>query len=509
VQRNRDSNNAQSATSLSPEVDFRQTPAGHEFGAPDLKCKVQIGDPGAAIRSGPISRAARLPNPDLARKIRIRCTFAPARAGGVIIGGVGWGLLFLVVMLAPCLGCASLHRVPSRPCRSTTPIELEEQRPWVPTESGPEYDRLRPFRSYLRVQRVGPFAEHFTVSFLHIEDSQCEVEVVPRPGKPPLVSIRSGWTGSASREKIAPPPAHVRGLAEAAEAAMCRTFPNSSDVIIEYRGAYREIVVQEEVPYDRAARFGIPAEANLRATRDLGALDQPNGAFSALGRLAHYRPANPRWVDFVPPAELSGRCLLCATDGRRGATPAFWPDLARGILETARAVERADYRSPFEKLQSSQGEGLVPAQLDQVLELELSTHAGRTTHGRLIIPLRAHDAIFGSAAGSRGLELGGRRLRVEARLGAVSPTPRDQVSADHRLPLALVLRLADDRGNEVQRTLQLTARVHLERGRVGVQYVGWDGLNTPEGPSLRALALPPVTGSPEIQLEFKEIDNPR
>jgi len=60
----------------------------------------------------------------------------------------------------------------------------------------------------------------------------------------------------------------------------------------------------------------------------------------------------------------------------------------------------------------------------------------------------------------------------------------------------------------VQRTLAFTAWVHLDRGRVGVQFVQWDGLKTPGAPALRALSLPRA-GAPELVVELDRVDNPR
>ena len=405
-------------------------------------------------------------------------------------------------------GCASLHHPPPRPCRADAPFELAEL-PAPAVATHPDYRKLKPFRSYVRVDRVWPYADHFTVSYLNVEGGEAQVEVVSRPGRPPLVSIRERWTGSASPDKVAPVPVAVRPLAEAAEAALCRSVPGTSDVVVAYRGAYRELEVEEEVPYDLPARFGIPARANLRATRDLTEMLPPNGAFSALGGLADFRPRDPRWVDFAPPPELAGRCVLCAAGERGAPLPAFWPDLARGILETARAAEAGAYRSPFERLLAAQGDGLVPAEIDQVLALNLTTRAGPGTYGRLLIPLRAQEAVFDAAVGSSHAEFGERRVEVEARLAATPPAPRDQVVADRKLPMTLVLRVADGDGNEVQRTLRLTARVHLDGGRVGFLFADWDGLNTPEADKLRSLALPPIGGAPEVVVEFDDLRTPR
>ena len=365
-----------------------------------------------------------------------------------------------------------------------------------------------PFRSYLRVLRVDPFANHFAVSFM-VEGTRLKVEVLSTPGEPPQVTITDGRTWTNPPLEVAAVPAALRGLADAAEAAICTAHPGATDVVVEYRGAFRQITVQEEVPYDKPARFGIPAEMILRADQNLGKLSGPEYATSGLGGLAHGRPNNPRWVAFVGPPEFAGRCLLCAAGANRAAPPSYWPDLARSILATARAIEHGTYHPIFNQLLASQSDRLVPAEIDQTLELILTAHSGPGTYRRLTIPLRGHDAAFSAASGLAHTDFGDRRLQVEARLAAVTPLPGDRIDPDLRLPMKLVLRVSDGRGNEVQRTLEMTAHVLLDQGVVAFQFVEWDDLNTKETAKLRSLVLPPKAGLPEIEVEFDRIVTPR
>lgn len=410
----------------------------------------------------------------------------------------------LVLALALGSGCGLYQRSSARPCRQGAAFQLVESPPWSPSLD-PEYAKLRPFRSYLRVLRVGPFADHFAVSFMNVEGAQVEVAVVSRSGAPPQVTVTDGWTGTNPPLEVAAVPAALRGLADAAEAAICTAHPGSTNVVVEYRGAFRQITVQEEVPYDKPARFGIPAEMILRADRDLGKLSGPEYATSGLGGLAHGRPNNPRWVEFVAPPEFAGRCLLCAAGANRAAPPSYWPDLARGILATARSIEHGTYHPIFNQLLASQSDRLVPAEIDQTLELILTAHSGPGTHRRLTIPLRGHDAAFSAASGLAHTDFRDRRLQAEAHLTAVTPLPSDRIDPDLRLPMKLVLRVSDGVGNEVQRTLQMTAVVLLDHGVVAFQFVEWNDLNTKETVRLRSLLLPPRAGSPEIEVEFDRI----
>jgi hypothetical protein len=412
------------------------------------------------------------------------------------------------VAVAVASGCAgrTVRQSPLAPCRTTVPFQLGDLDVGSPhatdhPPNGPgslDPIQRRPFRNYISIERVSKMAHHFTVFFVNVEQGNCEVSVLPGP-PPHTVAITRCTVGGFTEppDQLPPIPADLAPAAAAALSAVCTSQPGNRQQVAMYDGSYRELRVHEAVPYTGNGRAGVDTRVDLKATEGLDQITGPGSWLSGWGALPSDPHASSHWVRYVPPPALVGRSLLFGYVEHLEPALDEWPVLASRILEVARAVEAGGTGASRDDLRLDDGDALLPAHLDQILEVDIGAYVRPGLERRLRVLLRANDAIFEAATGSAKVVLGDLELSATARLRARLPIDPTVATADFRAPFALELTLSDGHAPPRNLRFDLDAEMHLERGKGAFVWLERHDLNTP-GAADRARLILPETSAPLV-----------
>lgn len=213
--------------------------------------------------------------------------------------------------LAPMLGLlVAFGCTRAQPRASAKPwpgrCELPQQR--APAHvTHDDYRRLLPFRPYVRVAQVGPWADHVTVWFGCIEANVARFEVSPRGD---LKLLGSAWGGVAVEPKDVPAvPAEGRAAVDRVRAWFAEVAPDASISRARYDGRYRRVTLVGLVPFDPAGpqrRMGAAATLTFGASEDLTRVVGPaaSGISSDEGFLCSAGECGepPKWLSLESPA---------------------------------------------------------------------------------------------------------------------------------------------------------------------------------------------------------------
>ena len=360
-----------------------------------------------------------------------------------------------------------------------------------PSPAHADYELLRPFRSYLRLDHVEPLAHHFAVYYHCLEGNYEGYAVTrdPTTGKP-RIELERAVTGPArvSAREVPPPPPEVRDLARAVRRHVATRLRHERELAVSYHGEYRVVVFSELVPVgmpgDPYQRGAASIHAELHASADLDRLIDERTPYFGGTTLLCWRewgpcPRPPRWFRFEPAARDGEAHLieLLRSPGRQSALAAERERLIAAALAAARAYDAGKPRIPVDAL-PVHALPLLPPDLDQRLYFGFRLYArprsGELRHQQsvsLSTPLSVAQAAFGVAQGRAVMRIAGIDLTLETKLQAREPLPTD-ASGVHEVPMRLDLRLTDDQQHS--RTVQLDhhCRLLVGGGRAGVLRFG-------------------------------------
>ncbi len=173
--------------------------------------------------------------------------------------------LMLALMLATAAGCAQKTLV--FPATIPNPQANQPKRPPPPPPPPPhpEFGQLRPHHNYYRVISVGPYREHFVVSFHKYETVTATYQADPADPDAPVVQM--GQSFGFFTKRVTPSSDLSPALAanvEAIKADLRQKESPQGDIDVRHMGTFRAVVIEEIVA--RQADHPRSALYNLRTT---------------------------------------------------------------------------------------------------------------------------------------------------------------------------------------------------------------------------------------------------
>lgn len=387
-----------------------------------------------------------------------------------------WWLLSLVLggLVLVCAGCRwagsmvgmpMCHRVKDAP---DAPINR------TPPPAHPDFERLRAYRNYYSIGKVGAYEHHFAVWFDCVEQSVAYYAVSPT-GE--VRRAGASWGGLAVRDGEPPEiPDDQRDNARAVLARHAGDYDHESSVRAEYLGSYREVFVTELVPTslpgDPHARMVWHAEATLRASADLGSITGVAGMSGGETRMCwrdtDYRDCTEQaWIDFAP--ENGGVVeLLALASPRSKVAPAERARFQEAVLAAARRRLAGQPGAPLDGILARQGDALLPPGLAQTFQAGFTLYArpaegsGATqAEAAITAEIPARDALKGVAHGVARGTIAGVAVTAEIEI-ALDGHPEVPEHGEAPLTFRVRYRLTDSRGNTRSAEVAMTAKLLLD-----------------------------------------------
>jgi len=399
--------------------------------------------------------------------------------------------LALVVVLAAC-GCADARPAPATAKPWPGRCEVPTRRTAQHVTSG-DYQRLLPFRSYVRVARVGPYVQHVTVWYGCVEGNVARFEVSSAGDVTPM---GSAWGGLAIPPKAVPPiPDEGRAAVERVRAWFARVAPDAGISLVRYDGAYRDVTLVALEPMDPAGpqeRMGAGAYVTVGADDALTKVVHPSGGeFFDLGLLCGSACGDPpKWLSLSPAATSLAAIHAMTKDPSHSL-------LVREALEQIRLQRTAS----LDALLANQDEAnaLPRAGLPSVfVSMRLFTK-GRANESTLVrVPIDVGASAGGVAWGETSVELASRRLRLRARVSIDAPLSDGALHA----PLNVEVEVDDGDAPSLVLPTKLDAVGVVERGRFALVAVA-PRPDTMHGDRLLDPARQLWASSPRIDVIFE------
>ena len=157
--------------------------------------------------------------------------------------------LMPLVVLVGCGGWQPSSRVLLRECREVPREASHPSRiPEGPRPIHPDFAKLRAYRHYFALRKIGPYVHHFAVHFNCIEQS-VDCFAVDDAGR--VTSEGGAWGGLAGSPRgTTSVPDAMRAHAERARKALDDAYENESIQQVQYLGSYRKVVVEEMLPVE-------------------------------------------------------------------------------------------------------------------------------------------------------------------------------------------------------------------------------------------------------------------
>jgi hypothetical protein len=313
----------------------------------------------------------------------------------------------------------------------------------------------KPYRNYVAVTGVDPFAHHFAVRYLNVETTLVYVRARVGDGGRTILEYEGGYGGGlaiADRPPTAPPP-EVVPFARAIERQFKGHCHDLREFEISYRGAYRAVHVNEFIvhylrsganPNDRSAPDGRFAELELRVdaalTHVLGfgdSIGYPGGGFGSI-RV----PGAAHWVE-LDEATTGERKLVSITGS-----------IAERVLAVARAVDAGEPATALADVHVIAPAALLPPGYRAGVVLTVSLH-GRRDHDVIArdvhLPLDVHDAVFARATAEAEATVGSVHYKVHATLTPEKPYQPSRTREELPYRGTLHVRAEDDLGHAFER----------------------------------------------------------
>lgn len=318
-----------------------------------------------------------------------------------------------------------------------------------------DYARLLPFRSYVRVARVGPYVEHVTIWYGCLEGNVAHFEVSPTDVR--LVS--RAWGGVAVAPKdVASVPSEGRVAVDRVRAWLEKVAPDARISLVRYDGAYREVTLVALEPMDlpgSQARSGASVWVTFGADEALSRVVHSSGGASfAFGTLCGRECGEPpKWLSIVGPAARTMSAMRAATVDPSGSQQ------VREALEQLRLSRTVSLDALLANQDESRmlpHEGLPPV----LVSLRLFAKRPGTAPTTVAIPIDIAASARGVASGEVSLTWASRHLIARARISIDAATPDGPL----RAPLRLEVELDDGNAPSVVLSSRFDA--------IGIVYAG-------------------------------------
>jgi len=381
------------------------------------------------------------------------------------------------VVLSACAGHRP-SRTPSEAVVDTVPIRPE------PAGAG---ERLRVFRSYFTLERVGVPAHHFTVWYNEVEPGHCRVVVLDANTAKPEGCMSGGM--SVRPENVPPVPANVRALAEAAEDAVREKEPKAKHFAIRYEGQFRDLVVGEAIPMvmNPTGPAGWYGKLHLRADPDLTRfVDKVHDGETGFGAITI--PTSAARIDIKPPPDENGKALLThgMLNGDVQSMLTSGTGTRRAVLERtlsmARDVASGNPVPTIAPLLAAGADSSLPEGYAVPVHVKLNVLAWMRkakTNPRLEldIPLPWREAVEpgGQTQGNAEGDIAGLHVRASATLGSMVPAAPLAYAPPapwRSVEMSLTVRVEDGRGHVFERTYPANGSILVEgRSAAAIEFV--------------------------------------
>ncbi|MBN2192795.1 MAG: hypothetical protein JW751_08245 [Polyangiaceae bacterium] len=402
--------------------------------------------------------------------------------------------LLLALALSGCVGFWRGPRCRDRPLphAEREAVKAAVEAAAAPAPPHADYAALLPFRSYFRLDRVGPLAHHFAAYFACVERN-VEIYAVtrdPRTGAA-LVELERGMWGPVtipSARDVTPPPAAARALGEAVRRRVDREHRHERRLMLSYLGEYRLVFFSELVPGgmpgDPTQRGVVRMSAELHASAGLDRLVNERIPFEGGVTLLCWEGWGtcgrvPRWFD-LEPDERDGASLTGTLLRSSERSPPLERERRRLLAAALAAAREAEGGAPPRPLGSlaAQRAPLLPPDLEQRLHYGFTLYA-RPADGRhdrqeqadVGVWLSLREAAFGVARGHGAARIAGLGVTLAAELAADEPLGAD-AAGEREVPMTLRLRLGDERGVVRSVAVPLHQRLLVGNGQAGVLRFG-------------------------------------
>ncbi len=434
-------------------------------------------------------------------------------------------LALAALAVSGATGCGVLSpRVPHDCHLGDDASPASSARPAAPVD----LSSLKLYRNTYAVERVGPYAQHFTLWFHDIEPAyeQVRARVDPATGRVHIEVDHGMWGGIGdppARPREAPPELREleRALAREAE-ARC---PDARGWVVAYDGAYREIDLVEMIavtPKEKGnTRVGWNARATLAAddalTRLLPIVPE---AMSGYGLLETHEPI--AWLDVAPVRSSEGSALLVDRLMRNKGQVAGTADadLVEQALSAAKRLRDGAPSPSLASIVERQGVTLLPEDLHQRLRVKVTFYARARAPGApyadlpLAVPLETNALVHGATEGESSGVVGGIHVKVRAKLTPRAPRAADATGTTTApFEADLAVHIEDDRGHVFERVYPARGTMITE----GAVAAAPSGLVLPgtSGPSKEMDDLHGAFPSPapyaglDFYLDASVLDDPR
>jgi hypothetical protein len=360
----------------------------------------------------------------------------------------------------------------------------------------------KPYRNYIAVTDVGPFAHHFAVWY---DDEEPVLEYVRADidgGGRVHVEFEGGYGGGIAEPPRQPAslPADVAALGRDVLSQLRSRCARGRDFRIAYRGQYRAVAITQFVAQDLRAgtlRGGWIGHAELHVDATLSHVVGTGDHDSGFGSIE--LPEGARWVT-LDPVDTAVRGLL--------ARSARVDD---GILAAARDLSARTPGRELSAISVIDPDELLPVGYPARVVMRVAVRRQRTRAQlapELAIPLDVRDAVFARATGEATVAVGGVRYKVNAALAG--DTPQAAVAARETTTYhgTLVVQVQDDRGHVVERSYSASGLLDVQ-DKTAVAEAGFDlpGASSPSRANdLLHFEFPDDT---ELELQVSLFDDPR
>jgi hypothetical protein len=363
----------------------------------------------------------------------------------------------LLLVIAAC----AHHRFVASSCSAFERVAAPEAA--LPLDLG----AAKPYRNYMAVTAVGPFAHHFEVRYQGIEPALVYVQVhVDEQGRVTIESEGWFWGGVAVADRRPiPPPAEVAPLARAIEREFQAKCQGDRQLALSYLGAYRSVTVAQFIAHDLAAgpiRGGWTGQRVLHADAALTRVVNEGDSSSGWGRIEI--PGSARWVE-----------LGDAESGSRSLVPIAGAVAAR-VLAVARAADAGQPVTALAAVRVVAPAALLPPGYRARVVLAVALH-GRGEHDVIArdaeLPLDVHDAVFSRASADAEATIGSVHYKLHATLAPEAPHRPSSTREEAPYRGTLHLRVEDDLGHAFERDYVASGQIDAE-GDAVVAPAGFD-----------------------------------
>jgi hypothetical protein len=358
----------------------------------------------------------------------------------------------------------------------------EAEPPPTAPRNAVDLSALKLYRNTFLVDRVGPYAHHFTIWYRHIEPNYARVRawIDPATGRTQIAVDDEAFGGIAPpRPTDIPMTPEVADLADALDREVRDRCPAGRKWVIRYEGQYREVDLVEMMSLkpDGAPPVGFRGFVRFPADESLmRPLAGPKGGMSGFGDIAATEPM--QWVDFVPPPESMGTTFylnrLWLSKGPP-SPPSAEATLMDRALEAARRLLAHQPSPPLADILAAQGPTLLPQGIDQPLAFTLTFYARpRSVPGDvhqqqldLTIGLKTAEVVHGGVSrGEASGTIAGIPVKATAALTAFEPLGADAPSGSRDFVATLQLHVEDDQGHAFDRIYPAKALVIVDGNAV-------------------------------------------